>query len=232
MPTSVGFRIYGNKKSTVPQELLEGFRGIPTSNINDEMNRMYNMSAAISPVNPVGTMIGTAFTVKVPIGDNLMIHKAMDMIEPGQVLIVDGAGAVDRSLAGEIMMTFLEKKGVAGVVIDGAMRDIDALSQMKMPIYCKAITPQGPYKNGPGEIGVPVCCGGLVVFPGDIIIGDPDGIVVIRPEEAPEILAAAQKKHKGEEVLLARYHTTGPDYEEHAADIEIQLAAKGVTCVH
>ena len=228
MPTKVGFRIRRDFDRP-DKELMEGFRGIPTSNINDEMNRLFNMSAAISPVNHVDTFVGPAFTVKVPIGDNLMVHKAMDMIQPGDVLIVDGASAEDRSLAGEIMMTFLEKKGVAAVVVDGALRDLDALSQMSMPIYCRAITPQGPYKNGPGEIGLPVSCGGLVVFPGDIIVGDPDGIVVIRPDDAPDVLAAAQKKVAGETVKLNRYHTTGPDYEEHEKNTEKQLAAKGVT---
>ena len=228
MPTSVGFRIYSEFKRPDPA-LVAAFDGLPVSNINDEMNRMYNMSAAICPVNKVGSMHGPAFTLRVPVGDNLMFHKALDMIQPGDVLIVDGGGCTERSLAGEIMMTFLQEKGVAGVVVDGAMRDLDALSQLSMPIYCKAITPQGPYKNGPGEIGVPVSCGGIVVFPGDIIVGDPDGIVVIRPEDAPEVLAAAQKKHAGEEVTLRRYHTTGPDYAEHAADIERQLQARGVT---
>ena len=228
MPTKVGFRIHRDINRP-DKELMEGFRGIPTSNINDEMNRLFNMSAAISPINNVESFVGPAFTVKVPIGDNLMIHKAMDMIQPGDVLIVDGAGAEDRSLAGEIMMTFLEKKGVAAVVVDGALRDSDALSRMNMPMYCRAITPQGPYKNGPGEIGLPISCGGLVVFPGDIIVGDSDGIVVIRPDDAEEVLSAAQKKVAGETAKLGRYHTTGPDYEEHANNIETQLVSKGVT---
>lgn len=230
MPTKIGFRICQDF-SRPDTELMEGFRNIPTSNINDEMNRMFNMSAAICPINHVKSFVGPAFTVKVPIGDNLMIHKAMDMIRPGDVLIVDGAGAEDRSLAGEIMMTFMEKKGVAAVVVDGSLRDSDALSQMNMPIYCRAITPQGPYKNGPGEIGLPVSCGGLVVFPGDIIVGDPDGIVVIRPDDAKEVLLAAQKKVNGETVKLDRYHTIGPDYEEHAANIEKQLESKGIAYI-
>ena len=207
---------------------MEGFRGIPTSNINDEMNRMFNMQAAISPLNPVNSMVGCAFTVKVPIGDNLMIHKALDMIQPGDILIVDGAGAEDRALAGEIMMTFAEMKGVAGVVVDGALRDCDALRKMKMPVYCRAVTPQGPYKNGPGEIGYPISCGGQVVFPGDIIVGDADGIVVIRPEDAPEVLTLARRKLAGETVKLGRYHSEGPDYENHALNTDKSLEKLGV----
>lgn len=231
MPTSVGFRIY-EKVNRPSKDLIEAFRGIPTSNINDEMNRLYNMSADISPVNPVDSMVGSAFTVKLPIGDNLIFHKALDMAQPGDIIIVDGAGAMDRSLAGEIMMTFLEKKGIAGVVVDGTMRDYDAISKMKMPIYCKGITPQGPFKNGPGEIGVPVCCGGIVVFPGDIIVGDSDGIVVIRQEDALEVLTAAQKKLAAETVKLNQYHTNGPDYEAHAANIEKTIQGKGIKYYH
>lgn len=227
MPTAVGFRIFNNITRPDP-EFIEKFKGIPTSNINDEMNRLYNTSAAIRPLNKVTTFAGPAFTVKVPIGDNLMFHKALDLAQPGDVIIVDGAGAMDRSLAGEIMMTFAELKGIAAVVVDGTLRDYDALSQLDMPIYCKGITPQGPFKHGPGEINVPVCCGGIVVFPGDIIVGDPDGIVVIRPEDAGEVLTAAQKKLAGEIAKLSKYHALGPDYEEHAASVTKSLEAKGV----
>ena len=227
MPTSVGFRIFKNITRPDPG-LVEKFKGIPTSNINDEMNRMYNSSAAISPLNKVTSFAGPAFTVKAPIGDNLMFHKALDLAEPGDVIIVDGAGAMDRSLAGEIMMTFAELKGIAAVVVDGALRDFDALCKMSMPIYCKGITPQGPFKHGPGEINVPVCCGGVVVNPGDIIVGDPDGIVVIRPEDSEAVLSAAQKKLAGETAKLSKYHALGPDYEEHAAEVSKSLEAKGV----
>lgn len=225
MATSVGFRIYSDINRP-DRELVKKFEGIPSSNINDEMNRLYCMSAAISPLNQVESMVGTAFTVKAPIGDNLMFHKALDMAQPGDVIIVDGAGAMDRSLAGEIMMTFAAKKGLAGFVIDGTVRDMDGIRRCPMPIYARGITPQGPFKNGPGEIGVPVCCGGIVVFPGDIIVGDSDGIVVIRPSDAPEVLKAAQKKLASETAKLTKYATEGPDIEAHAERIQKNLEAK------
>ena len=230
MPTKVGFRIY-EKINRPDKELVEKFRGIPSSNINDEMNRLYCMSASISPLNKVESMVGTAFTVKAPIGDNLMLHRALDMAQPGDIIVVDGAGAVDRSLAGEIMLTFAEKKGIAGVVVDGALRDLDGIHRCKMPVYAKAIPPQGPFKNGPGEIGVPVSCGGIVVFPGDILVGDEDGIVVIRPEDAEDVLAAAQKKLASETAKLTRYAAEGPDIEAHAERIGKSLEAKGVYVV-
>lgn len=227
MTTNVGFRIY-QSINRPDQALVEKFKGIPSSTINDQMNRLYCMSAAISPLNKVASMVGTAFTVKLPIGDNLMFHKALDMAQPGDVLIIDGAGAMDRSLAGEIMITYAAKRGIAGIVVDGAMRDLDGIKRCPMPIYAKGITPQGPYKNGPGEIGVPVSCGGIVVFPGDIIVGDSDGIVVIRPDDALVVLESAQRKLASETVKLSRYTNQGLDTAEHAARIEKAITAKGV----
>lgn len=228
MAVNVGFRIF-DRINRPPRELVERFKGIPSSNINDEMHRLYCMSAAISPLNEVDSMVGTAFTVKAPIGDNLMFHRALDMAESRDIIVVDGAGALDRSLAGEIMITFAEKKGIAGIVVDGALRDLDGIHRSKMPVYAKGITPQGPFKNGPGEIGVPVCCGGIVVFPGDILVGDQDGIVVIRPKDAEEVLKAAQKKLASETAKLSKYAAEGPDYESHAERIWASLEKKGVT---
>ena len=227
MPTTVGFRIYNEIERPDP-DLIAKFQGIPTSNINDEMNRLYCMGAAISPLNHVSSMAGPAFTVKLPIGDNLMFHRALDMAQPGDVLIVDGAGALDRSLAGEIMITFAQMKGLAGIVVDGALRDLDGIQKSTMPVYAKGITPQGPFKNGPGEIGVPVSCGGSAVFPGDIIVGDADGIVVIRPEDAEDVLKSAQLKLAKETAKLSKYATHGPDYEEHEKSIRENLESKGV----
>ena len=113
------------------------------------------------------------------------------------------------------MMTYAQNKGLAGIVVDGAIRDSDALDNLDIPVYAKAITPQGPYKNGPGEINVPVSCGGKVVFPGDILVGDPDGICVIRPADAPKLVQAVRDKFNGEQVLLERYRTVGNDVEKH-----------------
>lgn len=229
MSSNVGFRIYENFTRPDPK-LIEGFRGIPSSNIGDMMNRLYCMDAGISPMNKVDSMVGCAFTVKVPIGDNLIFHRALDLAKPGDILVIDGAGALDRSLAGEIMMTFAEKKGFAGVIVDGALRDLDGIQKMSMPVYARGITPQGPYKNGPGEINVPVCCGGIAVLPGDIIVGDGDGVVVIRPADAPHLLELSIDKLAKETKKLNMYHSVGIDEEAHAARIGEQLEKKKVVC--
>lgn len=214
---NIGNRIY-TKIDRADRKLVEQFRNIPSSNIGDMMNRLYCMRENINRIGQhKKCLLGTAFTVKVPDGDNVFIHKALDLVQEGDVLVIDGNGCTSRSLMGEIMFTYAMNRGVAGIVVDGAIRDSDSLDELDIPVYAAAITPQGPYKNGPGEINVPVSCGGQVVFPGDILVGDADGICVIHKEEAPEILEAVKKKYEGEQILLERYHTTGNDTEEHRA---------------
>jgi RraA family protein len=196
--SNVGFRIFAvvNRPS---KELVEGFKGLPVANIADEMNRLYCVNARIKSLNSV-PLLGTAFTVKARVGDNLMLHKAIDMAQPGEVIVVDVQGDLTNSVTGEIMMRQAVKRGISGVVVDGAVRDADALRNLNMPIYAAGIQPNGPYKDGPGEINVPVCCGGIVVKPGDILVGDADGIVVIDPQDAPNILEKAREKYKQEQI--------------------------------
>lgn len=225
MSAGVGFRVF-TKINRPDRALVERFKGIPTSNINDMMNRLYNTNGSIHPMNEQ-PLLGTAFTVKAPLGDNMVFHRALDLAQPGDVIVVDAGGCCDRSLAGEIMMTYAVKRGIAGIVVDGALRDADGLRACPMPIYCKGITPQGPYKHGPGEINVPVCCGGVAVLPGDIVVGDADGLVFIRPDDAPYIIEKAVKKLATEEKKLETYRTVGIDEEKHRANYEKQMAEAG-----
>lgn len=198
--SNAGFRIF-TKINRPGKELVEQFRGLPVANIADEMNRFFCMDARIKPLNST-PLLGTAFTVKARIGDNLMFHKAIDMAQPGDVIVVDVQGDITNSLTGEIMMRHVAKRGIAGVVVDGAVRDSDALRKMDLAIYAAGVTPKGPYKDGPGEINVPVCCGGVVVNPGDILVGDGDGIVVISPQDAPLSLEKAKKKLQQEQATF------------------------------
>lgn len=196
MQQKIGFRVFKDFKRPDPA-LVAQYSGIPSSNIGDILNRLSCMRHELQPFND-HELLGTALTVKAPMGDNLMLHKALDFAKPGDIIVVDGEGCVDRSLMGEMMFTFAERRGIRGIIIDGAIRDVDAARRSGIPIYAKAVTPQGPYKNGPGEINVPIACGGQVVFPGDILVGDADGIVVIRPEYAQELLGEAKIKHQKE----------------------------------
>lgn len=198
---NAGFRIY-TKVKRPDKELVEGFRGLPAANIADEMNRFFCVDARVKPINKT-PLLGTALTVKARTADNLLFHKALDLAQPGDVIVVDVQGDLVNSVTGEIMMREAIKKGVAGVVIDGAVRDVDALREMtEMAIYAAGVTPKGPYKDGPGEINVPVSCGGIVVNPGDIVVGDGDGIVVINPQDAPVILEKAKAKYAKEQAIF------------------------------
>lgn len=172
--------------------LVEKFRNVPVANIDDCMNRIAAVDAAIKPVGK-GGLLGTAFTVRVPQGDNLMLHAAMDIARPGDVIVIDAGGFTERAIFGELMATYCKTRGIAGMVCDGAIRDRRALAEMEhFAVYARAATPNGPYKNGPGEINVPVILGGKLVRPGDIIAGDDDGIVIIPPEIAEAVAEEAR----------------------------------------
>lgn len=190
--SNVGCRVF-LKVNRPSKELVDGFKGLPVANIADEMNRFFCVDARIKPYNDK-PLLGTAFTVKVRVADNLFLHKALELAQPGDVLIVDAQGDVANAITGEIMMTQAAVNGLAGVVIDGAIRDAEAMKDLDMSIYAAGVQPKGPYKDGPGEINVPVCCGGVVVNPGDIVVGDKDGIVIINPKDAPIVLEKAKVK--------------------------------------
>lgn len=194
---AVGFRVF-TKIKRADKELVEAFGGVPVANIADNMGRIYCVGTSIKPYGRK-SLLGMALTVKTAPGDNLMVHKALDMAEPGDVIMVDGEGSMDHSLCGEIMFTYAKKRGIAGVVVDGCIRDADSLPDMDFPVYARGVQPKGPYKNGPGEINVPVSVGGIVVFPGDIIVGDGDGVVVIRPSDAPEVLRLSKEQFEKEQ---------------------------------
>lgn len=181
--------------------LVEAFRGIPVANIDDCMGRLAAVDAKLEPMNH-SPLLGVAFTVKCPAGDNLMFHKALDMAQPGDVLVIAAGGSTSRALCGEIMATYAKSRGLAGFIIDGCVRDRDELAQFTdFPIYARGVVPNGPYKNGPGEINFPVSVGGQVIAPGDILVGDGDSVLVIKPEDAEQVAkeaAAVQKKEQGQ----------------------------------
>ncbi len=199
-----GFRVnYDVKRPDLA--LVDQFKGIPVANIADEMNRMNCMTAAIKPFNKT-FLVGTAITVKTSNADNLMFHKALDIAKPGDVIVVSCIGDPDRSICGEIMMRHARLHGLRGFVIDGLIRDSDGASQFDdFAVYAKGVTPLGPYKFGPGEINVPIACGRQVVFPGDVLVGDQDGIIVLRPDELEFALAAGKRHCENEARIMAAY---------------------------
>ncbi len=191
---SIGFRVF-LKRNLPPRELVEAYAALPAANVADCMGRLSALSSDIrllsSPKREI--MWGVALTVKARPGDNLMIHKAFDMAGPGDVVIVSNGGDRSQSLVGAILVTYAQYRGVAGLVFDGPIRDIADISKMPIPVYGVGFTPGGPFKEGPGEINVPIACGGIHVEPGDIVLGDPDGVIVVPRKDAAALLAEAQK---------------------------------------
>jgi RraA family protein len=220
--SNVGLRIFTHSNRP-PKALLEGFAGIPVANIADNMNRMSCMDAKIRPINDM-PLLGPAFTVKARPGDNLMLHRALDLAEPGDIVVVDAQGDLTNAIMGELMALWAKQRGIGGFIIDGAIRDIGALKKMGLPIYAAGVTPAGPYKDGPGEINVPVACGGVVVNPGDILVGDEDGIVVINPRDAAELLEKARAKSRAEMQTIEEIATMSWD----RTWVEKALAERGV----
>lgn len=202
-----GFRVYTRVRRP-SKELVDQFIGIAVAAIADNMGRITCMDSGITNFNKV-KMVGTAITVKAPLGDNLMFHKAMDLALPGDIIVVDGEGCMNHSLCGEIMMRYAMKKGIIGFIVDGCVRDMDTIQGIQFGVYARGLQPKGPYKNGPGEINVPISVGGQVVRPGDILCCDLDGIVVVRPEDAAELLDKARNQIKSEEEKLDKISKDG-----------------------
>jgi RraA family protein len=146
-----------------------------------------------------GAVAGAAVTVKTRPGDNLMMHKAFDIAEPGDVIVVDAGGDVTNAIIGENAAAYAESLGLAGVVINGAIRDSAAIAARSFPIFAIGITHRGPYKDGPGEVNVPISIDGMVIMPGDLMLGDADGVVCVPRERVGEVYAAALAKHKKDE---------------------------------
>lgn len=187
--------IYIESRINADSAAIEALRGLPTSVIGDVMGGRLVGTTALRPINrsPISTC-GNAFTVRVRSGDNLLIHKALDMLEVGDVLVVDGEGDTSRALVGEIMMTSARVRGAVAFVMDGAIRDADAFEAHQFPCWARGICLRGPYKDGPGSLNVPVTIGGMVVNPGDIMVGDGDGIIAVPRALAMEVAALANAK--------------------------------------
>lgn len=192
---AIGNRVY-LKRNLPSAELVNEYKKIPAANVADCMNRLSAMSADIRLMtNPTqACMCGVALTVKGRAGDNLFLHQALNMCQPGDVIVVANQGDRNRALIGEIMMSYCKYKGIEGMVLDGPIRDVETIKQLGVPTYATGSTPGGPYKEGPGEINVPISVGGVQVCPGDIILGDADGVIVIPKNDAEALLPLARKK--------------------------------------
>ncbi|MEH2510374.1 regulator of RNase E activity RraA [Nitrobacteraceae bacterium AZCC 1564] len=195
-----GFKI-SKAKRKVSSDIVERFRSIPVANISDVMSRLSGTSR-LRPMHRGGCLSGPALTVRTRPGDNLMVHKAIDMAEPGDVIVVDAGGELSNAIIGEIMTTLAERRGIAGFVIDGAIRDSAVVRASSFPVFAAGIAHRGPYKDGPGEINGAVSVAGMVVEAGDLIVADDDGVLCIPFSDVDAVLRDAIAKGEAEGKMM------------------------------
>lgn len=220
---SVGFRILPSRPLP-PAEIIAAFASHCTSHLADSMSHLQAASGSICPRHrkPL-PLCGPALTVRTAPGDNLIVQKAVDLARPGEIIVVDVGGFADQAVVGEIMSRWAAIRKVGGFVVDGAIRDLDYIAQADMPVYARWVTPRGPGRTGPGEINVPVNIGGMVVNPGDIIVGDADGVVSVPLADVDAVLKAANALREREASMLASLATGKLD----RSGIDKALAANG-----
>lgn len=213
MPEPFFHRIERPDMSTLP-DIIRSFERVPADLVAqaaqfqpaifaDVAGRRGALHGRIKPLHPRMKLAGTAITVEVRPGDNLMIHAAIALAKPGDVLVIDGKGDQTSALMGTIMMTACRQLGIAGVVMDGAARDSIEIDEMDYPVFSVGTNPNGPTKNVGGRIGHPVSVGGVTVYPGDFVIGDADGVVVVERDKLAGLLPLAAKKVKDEAARIA-----------------------------
>lgn len=199
---STGFQIRSRQRC-VSNKIAQRAKNFPVANVSDCMNRMFSGGPQLRPIHEGGKVLaGPALTVRCRPGDNLMVHHALDIAKPGDVIVVDAGGDLTTAIMGEIMAAVALKNGVAGMVINGAIRDASEIRRMGLLLYAAGITHRGPYKDGPGEINTPIAIDGMVVEPGDLMLGDDDGVLAIPFDVVDDILTAAAHKKAAEEAEL------------------------------
>jgi regulator of RNase E activity RraA len=198
----LGFQVLKRHK-VASKAWAEKFATIPVANISDSMSRLNSGGARLRPLHAGGVLCGPAITVKSAPGDNLMTHMALNLAVEGDVLVVDAGGELTNAIIGERMLAYCIAKKFAGVVIHGAVRDYGWIREQRFPVYACGVTHQGPHKNGPGEINTPVALDGMVICPGDLVVGDDDGLVSIPYSAVDDVYVKAATKFKHESDTFA-----------------------------
>lgn len=213
----------------VAPEAVEAARNYASSIMADAGGRRGGMDGRIRAMTPATRFAGPAITIEVRPGDNLLIHAAMALVRPGDVLVIDGKGYLGSALIGSIMINACRRLGVSGIVVDGAVRDVEELAGIGVPVFAAGTNPNGPTKACPGRINAPIACGGVAVRPGDLIVGDSDGVTVIEREAAASLLelAAAKVEEERQFVTSILAPCEGP-YAWQPAWLEGALRAAGL----
>lgn len=200
---TAGFRIR-TRWERLDRTFVSEFSQLPVAVVSDVMSRLVSGGASLRPMHRSGGLAGAALTVKTRPGDNLMIHKAIEMAQPGDVIVVDAGGDTTNSLMGELMLAHAVKRGVGGFVLYGAIRDGDAFLERNLPVFALGITHRGPYRDGPGEIGLPISLNGMPVCAGDLMLGDNDGVLCVPRADLAAVLIDARKKQAAEQAQMTQ----------------------------
>jgi regulator of RNase E activity RraA len=222
MASTLGFRILPAPPRVDP-DLVAKFRGLAAANLADAMGRFNFMDPGIEPRSGL-PLCGLAVTVVCRPADNLMVHKALQVAEPGDIVVVSTCGNTTSAVFGELMCTTAATKGLGGIVVDGAIRDVDGIRALGFPAFSRSVSAGGCDKDGPGEINVPIACGNTVVMPGDIIVGDAESVVVIPRDHAADVLSRVDALMTRERTRIAEIRS-GVLYK---AEIDDALRKKGV----
>jgi regulator of RNase E activity RraA len=222
MPPALGFRILP-APPRLADDIVERFRGLAAPNLADAMGRFNFMDPGIRSRSGF-PLCGRAVTVQCRPADNLMVHKALQVAEPGDIVVVSTCGNTVSAVFGEMMCHTAALKKLGGIIVDGAIRDIDGIRRLGFPAYSRSVSPGGCDKDGPGEINVPIACGNTVVMPGDIIVGDDDGVAVIPRDYTAEVLTRVDALMSRERDRIAEIKG-GALYK---AEIDDALRKKGV----
>lgn len=199
----IGFRVHSHP-GRVSGDLVQAFRALPVANVSDVMSRLHGGGPLLHARHDGTVLSGAAVTVRTRPGDNLMIHKALDIAEPGDVIVVDAGGDTTQAVVGELMVAHAIRRRLGGMVIYGAIRDAAAIAAGDFPVFSTAINHRGPYKDGPGEVNAPISLAGMIVAPGDLMLGDSDGVVCVPRDAAQAVHDAAVKKAAAEEKQMAQ----------------------------
>lgn len=219
-----GFRIR-REIDRPDRAVIDGLAEFDTPAISDLLNRLFTMDPGIKPQTGAMRLVGPACTVKVFPGDNLMVHKSLDIAAPGDVVVVDTSGSALTAALGDLISTKARHRGIAGFIVDGLVRDIEAIGTLDgFPVFARGVTPIGPLHRGPGEVNYPIVAGGMVVNPGDIVVGDGNGVVVVPRDHAVDIL----QRLRARAALEAEYHAAVVRGDFSNAWVDTILADAGV----
>jgi regulator of RNase E activity RraA len=221
--SNVGFRVF-TMIERPPQEVVDGFRTLESTWVSDAMHRFGGMDGNILPADPAMRCVGPAITVRVAAGDNLMVYKALEIARPGDVLVIESRGFTSVAQWGDLTSMIGKGMGLAGAVMDGSLRDLAGIRAVGFPVFAKRWeVPNGALKDGPGEVNIPVAVGGVPVLPGDVVIADGNGVVIVPRADAADVLEKARQVMAYEAAKIKEFEAG----KYLPSDLAEELARKG-----